>query len=205
MKKLLITLLVIIIVSSVVYVKNSEKEETAGGSLQNQTSDSERATTHECSGIPIPELAEGPYYKPGSPRATTLYSPGVAGEKLVVEGYVLDTDCRPIAGAWLDFWQTDGNGDYDNAGYTFRGHQFTDASGKYSLTTVVPGEYPGRTAHIHFKVRASEKTPIITSQLFFPDAESNETDTIFDQSLVVMMEDTNEGKVARYNIVIDGR
>jgi hypothetical protein len=60
----------------------------------------------------------------------------------------------PAANALLDFWQANPNGAYDNTGYTLRGHQYTDANGYYTLTTIVPGIYPGRTEHIHVKVQA---------------------------------------------------
>jgi protocatechuate 3,4-dioxygenase beta subunit len=95
-----------------------------------------------------------------------LLDESTAGEKLVISGYVLSTLCAPIAGAKLDFWQTDGNGIYDNTGYGLRGHQFTDSAGRYEITTVIPGIYPGRTAHIHVKVETPGGDCWIT--LFFP-------------------------------------
>ena len=57
-------------------------------------------------------------------------------------------DCQPIAGAVMDFWHCDDAGVYDNAGFRYRGHQFTDASGAYRLRTIRPGKYPARTQHI---------------------------------------------------------
>src|SRR2546423_512664 len=63
------------------------------------------------------ELTEGPYYKAGAPQRATLSATGVAGTPLVLTGYVLSTSCQPIANAKLDFWQADGNGNYDNSGY----------------------------------------------------------------------------------------
>src|SRR5437773_2103220 len=80
-----------------------------------------------CSGTITPAVTEGPYYKAGSPERTDLLEAGIPGTKLVITGYVYDRNCQPIAGAWLDFWQADGNGQYDNSGYKLRGHQFTDA------------------------------------------------------------------------------
>ena len=46
-----------------------------------------------------PSLTEGPYYKSGSPEQADLYQDGVAGTKLVVTGYVYDTNCQPVANA----------------------------------------------------------------------------------------------------------
>ena len=144
-----------------------------------------------------PEQTEGPYYSPDTPERSNLVEDGVQGERLVVTGTVLDTSCRPVRRALLDFWQADGNGEYDNEGFRLRGHQFTDARGRFGLTTVVPGLYPGRTRHIHVKVQRPNG-PVLTTQLYFPDEAQNESDGIFDEALVM---DVN-GSRARYDFVL---
>lgn len=133
---------------------------------------------------PTPAQTEGPYYKAGSPERTILWEPGMAGTRLLITGFVVDTDCRPIAGAWLDFWQADADGRYDNDGFRLRGHQYTDERGRFTLVTVVPGLYPGRTRHIHVKVRAPGG-PVVTTQLYLPDEPGNRRDGIFNPALVL--------------------
>lgn len=157
----------------------------------------------QCSVEVIPALTEGPYYKQNSPERTNLVEEGISGEKLTLTGFVFDQDCRPIANAWLDFWQADGEGNYDNQGFKLRGYQFTDSSGRYILETVVPGQYPGRTPHIHVKVRATENSPVITSQLFLPGVSQNQTDPIFNQALVMDVKDSRDGKVGTFNFVVN--
>jgi len=147
------------------------------------------------------ELNEGPYYTPGSPEDTSLFKDGMAGTKLIVTGYVYDTNCQPVANAWLDFWQADANGVYDNSGYTLRGHQYTDSTGRFELVTVVPGIYPGRTEHIHFKVQAPNGK-VITSQLFFPGVTQNNSDRIYDASLLLSIQETSDGLLGQYNFVV---
>ena len=149
----------------------------------------------------IPELTEGPYYKAGSPEQADLYQDGMAGTKLVVTGYVYDTNCQPVANAWLDFWQADANGNYDNSGYTLRGHQYTDENGRFQLTTVVPGLYPGRTEHIHFKVQAPNGK-ILTSQIFFPGVAQNDSDGIYNANLLLSIQETSDGLQGQYNFVV---
>ena len=146
-------------------------------------------------------MTEGPYFKSNSPERTSLIGPGITGAKLVLIGYVLGTDCQPIAHALLDFWQADGKGQYDNAGYTLRGHQFTDDAGRYHLETVVPGLYPGRTEHIHVKVQ-SPNGPVLTTQLFFPGVARNQTDSIFDPKLLVTIQDVQDGKAGTFDFVV---
>ena len=134
---------------------------------------------------PVHEVTEGPYYKEGSPERTNIVENGTFGEILVVKGSVLDIKGNPIAGARIDFWQADGKGNYDNSGYNLRGHQYTDNTGSYHLETVIPALYGPRTPHIHVKVRANPQSQVVTSQLFFPDQNSNEKDTIFDPALLM--------------------
>jgi len=149
-----------------------------------------------------PVMTEGPYYTANSPERTSLLEEGMEGTKLTLTGYVLDSNCQPVENAWLDFWQADAEGNYDNTGYTLRGHQFTDASGRYTLETVLPGEYSGRTQHIHVKVQAPDG-PELTTQLFFPDASGNQTDRIFADALVVNVEETGTEVKATFNFVVD--
>jgi len=90
--------------------------------------------------------------------------------------------CSPLSGAIVDLWQCDAVGTYSAVNerdprsadkHFLRGYQVTDANGSTQFTTIYPGWYPGRTVHIHFKVRAdpqSGKAWEITSQLYFDDA-----------------------------------
>jgi len=146
-------------------------------------------------------LTEGPYYTPNTPERSTLYEDGMAGIKLTLVGYVYDTNCQPVANAWLDFWQADANGVYDNTGYILRGNQYTDANGRYELVTVIPGIYPGRTEHIHFKVQAPNGK-LITSQLFFPGVTQNDEDGIYDPSLLIILQQSNDGMMGQFNFVV---
>jgi protocatechuate 3,4-dioxygenase beta subunit len=146
---------------------------------------------------PSPQQTEGPFYTPDTPRRRNLVEAGVEGTPLLLTGAVLDTRCRPVAGALLDFWQADGNGEYDNEGFRLRGHQFADARGRFRLETVVPGLYTGRTRHIHVKVqpRGGE---VLTTQLYFPREPANAADGIFDERLVMDV----RGRRARFDFVL---
>ena len=148
------------------------------------------------------EQTEGLYYTTDTPERTSFLEPGVTGTPLVVAGYVYSTGCRPVADALLDFWHCDDAGVYDNVGYKLRGHQFTDADGRFELETIVPGIYPGRTRHIHVKVQAPDQT-VLTTQLYFPDVPENDSDGIFDPALVLDVEEANEGQRGYFNFVLD--
>ncbi|MER7188692.1 carbohydrate-binding protein [Streptomyces flaveolus] len=151
---------------------------------------------------PTPDQIEGPYFKPNSPLRTDLVTPGTAGTRLAVSGYVFGRNCVPLPGVLLDFWQADTAGAYDMAGYTFRGHQFTDSTGAFTLRTIVPGLYPGRTRHIHVKAQAPGE-PVLTTQLYFPGEPRNSTDTIFDPALLMNVRDAGGGRQATFDFVLN--
>jgi protocatechuate 3,4-dioxygenase beta subunit len=146
--------------------------------------------TKECDDHPTDTNALGPFWKPRSPKRRVLRKAGVYGVQLLVTGTVYSTGCRPLAGAVLDFWQADGRGVYDNAGFRLRGHQVTDRNGRYRLATVLPGLYPGRTRHIHVRAKAAGG-PVLTTQLFFPGVARNESDGLFDTDLLVKWASAN--------------
>ncbi|MBM4406746.1 MAG: intradiol ring-cleavage dioxygenase [Chloroflexi bacterium] len=148
-----------------------------------------------------PAQTEGPYFKTGSPQRITLIEPGLAGTRLIVTGYVVSPDCRPVANARMEFWHADAQGSYDNTGYRLRGHLFTDRDGLYRLETIMPGLYPGRTRHIHVKV-LPQTGPGLTTQTYFPNEPSNARDGIFDANLVMALQETNDGRLARYDFVV---
>src|SRR6266511_6290836 len=146
---------------------------------------------------------EGPYFKVNSPERTSLVEEGMQGTLITITGQVLSGDGTPVASALVDFWQADAGGSYDNSGYNLRGHQYTDENGYYTLTTVVPGLYPGRTRHIHVKVQAPNG-PVLTSQLYFPNEPRNATDGIFNPKLVLPMQATAQGQAATFDFVVQG-
>src|SRR5436309_14116101 len=150
----------------------------------------------DCPGQPTPAQTEGPYFKAGSPMRTSLVEPGMAGTRLALSGRVLSRDCRPIAGAPLDFWQADASGTYDNAGYRLRGNQTTGSDGRFALVTVVPGEYTGRTEHIHVKVQHAG-TGTLTTQLYFPGVSKNQQDSILHARLLLKFEPSESGMAAK--------
>jgi protocatechuate 3,4-dioxygenase beta subunit len=145
---------------------------------------------------------EGPYFKPSSPERIELYVEGMAGQHIELMGLVLSRACKPLAGALLDFWQADAKGQYDNSGFHLRGHQFTDAEGRYRLRSIVPGVYPGRTRHIHVKVQPAGGR-VLTTQLYFPGEAKNRSDGLFRRELL-MRTTKNAGWLAgRFDFVVD--
>ena len=123
---------------------------------------------------PTPRDQLGPFYKSGAPTVSQLCASGGGKERLMVTGRVLGMpDCRPLAGAMVEVWQADAKGDYsqvgakpDDPGCLLRASLLTDAEGRYAFTTILPGEYPGRPRHIHYRVSHTGHATLVT-QLYF--------------------------------------
>jgi len=153
------------------------------------------------SALTTPAQTPGPFYSPNSPQRQSLLEANTAGSRLILTGQVLTTECVPLANSLVDVWQTDAQGQYDNTGNKLRGHQFTDAKGQYWLETIVPGLYPGRTRHLHIKVQAPDRT-VLTTQLYLPEEPLNEKDFLFQPDLMMGVQDTADGKKARFDFVL---
>jgi protocatechuate 3,4-dioxygenase beta subunit len=116
---------------------------------------------------------EGPYYLPGAPFRNELAGPDEQGERLIIKGTVLRTNCRtPVRGALIEVWQTDEGGNYYYRAEDFRlrGQMKSDDNGSYQFSTIRPGRYRimngFRPAHIHLKISHPD-FETITTQLYF--------------------------------------
>lgn len=91
-----------------------------------------------------------------------------------------NTNCGALAGALVDIWHCDADGNYSEYGgsgmqstnYTsvdfLRGRQTTDASGLSAFTTIFPGWYGGRAPHIHVHIYNASGKSLLVTQIAFP-------------------------------------
>jgi protocatechuate 3,4-dioxygenase beta subunit len=128
-----------------------------------------------------PQQTEGPFFLDTGllRRDITESKPGTA---LRLTLRIVEEDgCVPIRDAVVEIWHADADGTYsgfstaqgnlaNTLGQTYlRGFQVTDDNGRVEFETIYPGWYPGRTAHIHFKVLL-DASRLATTQLYFSDA-----------------------------------
>jgi protocatechuate 3,4-dioxygenase beta subunit len=136
--------------------------------------------SQRCDGFSqTPGQIGGIHFRP-SPLRRNVVFPKLGGTRLTLAGLVLATTCIPVRHARLDFLA-------GGCTATLRRHRLSSpqssvhgADGRYSLETIVPGPYPGRTPHIHVKVNAPGK-PTLTTELYFPGASYNNRDPYFDR------------------------
>jgi len=133
-----------------------------------------------------PQQTEGPYFVDEKLNRTDIRTDPGSGETRPGVFLALAFNvsrmsagaCAPLAGALVDVWHCDALGVYSDVrdpggsteGHKFlRGYQTTDGSGLARFTTIYPGWYPGRTVHIHFKVRPAAGREF-TSQIYFDES-----------------------------------
>ena len=142
-----------------------------------------------------PSGTEGPFYPDRLPLDTDndLIKVGAngktaAGEVFHLSGRILNREGAPYAGFVVEIWQCDANGIYLHSGDSGRGRfddnfqgfgtAVTGANGGYRFRTIKPVSYPGRTPHIHFKVKAPNGREF-TSQMYIAGHPRNERDFLY--------------------------
>lgn len=118
------------------------------------------------------------------------------GERIVVEGRVLDPGGRPLVGVLVEVWQANAAGRYAHdldrhpapldPNFTGAGLSLTDSTGRYRFVTIRPGAYPWRNhpnawrpAHIHFSVMGQAFSQRLITQMYFPGDPLLAHDPIF--------------------------
>src|SRR3954470_24399912 len=96
-----------------------------------------RTALAETCGQVTARQTEGPFFKSASPQGLTVIEPATKALSLVVSGRVLSRECQPLKGVLLDFWHADEHGDYDNRGFRYRRHPFSDADRRWRLETIM--------------------------------------------------------------------
>lgn len=107
------------------------------------------------------------------------------GERIIVQGRVLDEDGRPVPQALVEIWQCNAAGRYHHPGdqhdapldpnFHGGGRCRADGEGNYRFVTIKPGAYPWgnhrnawRPAHIHFSLFGPAFATRLITQMYFP-------------------------------------
>src|ERR1700687_2156349 len=149
----------------------------------------------ELARVRTPAQTEGPFYPNKLPLDTDndliiingSTTPAV-GDITHLSGKILDKNGEPVRNAVVEIWQVDSKGVYlhtDSANRKQRDEHFqgfgrflTASSGEYYFRTVKPVAYPGRTPHIHFKIKKGTKE-LLTTQCYVKGEKGNEKDGVY--------------------------
>ena len=180
--------------------------------------------------IATPSQTVGPFFHIGLDRPdwADLTAGHPQGERIVVEGRVIDGDGAPVPDACLELWQANAAGRYAHPDDTrtdtpldpnFRGfgRVSTDADGNFRFTTIRPGPVPGRgnslqAPHIAVALFARGLLKQLYTRVYFAGEPLNETDpvlsTIADpmrrQTLIATRSEDAEPATWRLDIVMQG-
>ena len=150
-----------------------------------------------------PRLTEGPFYPPRLPLDTdndliivgNSTTPAV-GEITHLSGRVLSGSGEPVQGVVVEIWQCDAKGVYlaqgsqrgNDPNFQGFGKFAVNGKGEYRFRTIKPVPYPGRTPHIHFKVKKGDRE-LLTTQLFINGHPQNVR--VFCKVAVVFLDHSN--------------
>ena len=157
----------------------------------------------------------GPYWTEDHPQRTVLANSDEPGTRIFISGVVTANDCEtPIPNALVDVWHANNEGCYtifqecesgnsDNDTYNLRGIIATDENGYYAFESIWPGYYSGRPRHFHYKITTPSSLELVTQCYFEIDPYINEEWEENHPGLVIPLEETENGLVGVFDIVMD--
>jgi protocatechuate 3,4-dioxygenase alpha subunit len=148
-----------------------------------------------------PSQTVGPYFHYGlTPHdydfsevfGNNLVTPDASGERIRIEGRVIDGDGQGIGDSLVEIWQADSAGRYahpadrralPNASFKGFGRCDTDKNGAYHFDTVKPGPVPGpngsaQAPHIAVTVFSRGMLRHVYTRIYFSDEAKNDADPI---------------------------
>lgn len=123
--------------------------------------------------------------------ADNLAVPGVTGEKVAIEGRIVDGDGKPVDDAVVEFWQANAQGRYAHPDDTqnkplepaFKGfgRMMTDKNGTFRFTTIKPGRVPApggglQAPHLNVTIFMRGLLKHLITRMYFPDETANDDD-----------------------------
>ena len=157
----------------------------------------------------------GPYWSPNHPERTVLANLEEPGDRIFISGVVTADDCgTPIQNASVDVWHANDEGCYtvfqgcesgnsSNDPYNLRGIIFTDQNGYYGFESILPGYYAGRPRHFHYKITSPSGLELVTQCYFEVDPLTNGEWEENYPDLVIPLEETENGLVGVFDIIMN--
>jgi protocatechuate 3,4-dioxygenase, alpha subunit len=181
--------------------------------------------------IPTPSQTVGPFFHLGMarPNWADLTQDGPQGERIAIEGRVLDGDGAPVPDAVVEVWQANAAGRYNHPDDRqqdkpldprFRGfgRVATDAEGRFRIATIKPGAVPGRgnalqAPHINVAVFARGLLKHLYTRLYFADEPLNAADPLLSsiddgtvrRTLLACRAEPASPALYRFDIVLQGK
>ena len=169
----------------------------------------------------------GPYFSIGLTRLkkVDLTAPGVSGERVTVSGRVLDGDGNPVSDCVIEIWQANSHGKYAHPeddqkkpiepGFQGYGRIPTDGLGRFSFTTIKPGNVPGpngkpQAPHIAVSVFMRGLLRRLVTRIYFPNEPANADDFVLNlvepdrRATLIAKKNVNEIGTLEWNVILQG-
>lgn len=137
-----------------------------------------------CDSVTTPSETEGPYptHTPTSLVISDIRSDR-GGIDLEVNVDVVNTSGAAVAGAIVDIWHCDKDGNYSeyssySSVHFLRGRQTTNSSGRVTFLTKFPGWYQGRATHIHVHIYNASGQSLLVTQIAYPEGSGSAVATV---------------------------
>lgn len=174
-----------------------------------------------------PSQTVGPFFRPSliAVGAENLVREETRGDRVIVEGRVIDGDGAPVTDAMLEIWQANAEGKYDHReddqeklldpsfhGY---GRTGTDETGAFRFHTIKPGPLPDakggvQAPHINLSIFARGLLKRLVTRIYFPDESLNATDAVLSAApsnrratMIAAWTDAAHRKL-RFDVVLQG-
>jgi protocatechuate 3,4-dioxygenase alpha subunit len=162
-----------------------------------------------------------------SPALNVLVGPETQGQRIRIEGRVLDGERAPVPDALVEIWQANAHGRYNHPlddqaapldpSFSGFGRAGTDEAGRFWFETVKPGSVPfdadtSQAPHIVVTVFARGLLNHLSTRIYFEDEAANETDPVLQRvpedrrpTLIAQREPLPEKDLYRFDIVLQGQ
>ncbi len=172
-----------------------------------------------------PSQTVGPFFRIGLERfrCIELAGPDVSGQRIVLEGRVLDGDALPVPDAIVEIWQANSYGKYAHPedmqdkplepGFTGYGRAATDDEGYFYVKTIKPGIVPGpgrtiQAPHLAVSVFMRGLLKRLVTRLYFPGDPEHAEDPVLgliapERRGTLVARETGSGHM-RWDIILQG-
>lgn len=178
--------------------------------------------------LQTPSQTVGPFFKPALIRSgdESLVTAKSRGERVTIEGCVLDGDAAPVSDAMIELWQANADGRYDHPDDTQEklldpefhgfGRAATDERGCFRFHTIKPGSVPGpgdllQAPHISVSIFARGLLKRLITRIYFPGEPLIAADPVLNtvaperrSTLVARIENAQQPDVLRFDIALQG-
>jgi protocatechuate 3,4-dioxygenase alpha subunit len=158
----------------------------------------------------------GPYLRIGLEWMVIedLAPQGAAGERVQINGKIVDADGNPVNDAAVEIWQANSQGQYADKSFRGYGRSLTDDSGAFRFRTIKPGRVPGpggklQAPHVTVTIFMRGLLKQLQTRLYFPDDAANAEDPVLNlvpvERRATLVAKKRGDAALEWNVVLQGK